>query len=318
VDKLAPIRFEKRDLAILELFGPKHRFEYLTARGLSCQTNRPLNSLQHRLQKLYHHGYLGRWHPPHTYTGGSQPCVYYLDERGATALRKHANQTVKAKRIGEGFHPFLMHTVLLNEIRGIIRRAAAERDLVVPYDFLDREFVDRFRAQRRSSSDRGEAQRDTMYHLVPDWVFAFSGGYDQQGNPLEVRNFLLELQRNKGAVKNPKRLRSRYKSLRHRLEGYYYFYKQRRWSAWAPVKKRKYAVIREPHNFRVLFVTEGMSHEEHSNLIALARDIDEKKIGLRLFLFLRFEELDQNPVQRIVEPIWRSPVATDRPLSIFS
>lgn len=316
-DELTPIRFEKRDLAILELFGREHWFEYLTARGISWQLGRSLNSLQHRLQKLYHHGYLARWHPPHTYTGGSQPCVYYLDELGAAELRKYTKKRVKAKRLAAGYHPFLMHTVLLNEIRAIIKRAATEQGLIVPYEFQDREFVDRFRAQRQVSTDRGQVGRDTMYHLVPDWMFALANGKDEQGNLLQVRNFFLELQRSKGAVKSPKRLRSRYKSLRHRLEAYYYFYKQQRWTAWAEVKKRKYAAIKEPQNLRVLFVTEGMSQEEHTNLIALARDIDEKKIGLRLFLFLRYEELGQNPVQKITESIWQTPVAGDSPVDIF-
>jgi len=317
VDKLAPIRFEKRDLAVLELFGPKQRFEYLTARGISWQLGRSHNSLQHRLQKLYHHGYLGRWHPPHTYGGGSQPCVYYLDEQGAAELRKYSKQKVKAKRLADGFHPFLMHTVLLNEIRAIIKRAASEHGLSVPYEFHDREFVDRFRAQRLFRTDRGDVVRDTMYHVIPDWAFAFSGGFDSKGKPLQVHNFFLELQRSKGAVKNPKRLRSRYKSLRHRLEGYYYYYKQQRWSAWAPVKKRKYAAIQEPQNFRVLFVTEGMTHEEHANLIALARDVDERKIGLRLFLFLRFEDLGEDPVQTITRSVWRTPIAGDMPRGIW-
>ncbi len=317
VDELTPIRFEKRDIAILELFGPQHRFEYLTARGISWQLGRSLNSLQHRLQKLYHHGYLARWHPPHTYTGGSQPCIYYLDELAAAELRKHTKKRVKAKRLAAGYHPFLMHTVLLNEIRAIIKRAATEQGLIVPYEFQDREFVDRFRAQRQISIDSGEALRDTMYHLVPDWVFALAGTDDQHDTFLQPRNFFLELQRSKGAVKDPKRLRSRYKSLRHRLEAYYYFYKQQRWTAWAEVKKRKYAAIKEPQNLRVLFVTEGMSLKEHANLIALARDVDEKKIGLRMFLFIRYEDLGQNPVQRIIESIWQTPVVGDSQVGIF-
>ncbi len=318
LDNLTPIRFEKRDFHILALFGPEHRFEYLTAKGISWQVNRPLNSLQHRLQKLYHHGYLGRWHPPHTYGGGSQPCVYYLDERGAAELRKYSKRRVRGKRLAGGYHPFLMHKVLLNAMRASIKRAVTNHGLTIPYEFHDRQFVDRFRAPRRSSSDRGEVIRDTMYHLIPDWSFAVATGHDQAGHPLHIRNFFLELQRSKGAVKNPQRLRSRYKSLRHRLEGYYYYYKLKRWLAWAPVKQRKYGVIKEPQNLSVLFVTEGMSPREHENIITLSRDIDERKIGLRLFLFLRLEDLGQNPVERIAEPIWQTPVAVDTKRSIFT
>ena len=67
----------------------------------------------------------------------------------------------------------------------------------------------------------------------------------------------------------------------------------------------------------MLFVTEGMSQEEHANLIVLARDIDEKKIGLRMFLFLRLEDLGPNPVQNIAEPIWQTAVVGDGSKSIF-
>jgi hypothetical protein len=102
------------------------------------------------------------------------------------------------------------------------------------------------------------------------------------------------------------------------LEGYYYYYKEQRWTSWAPVKQRRYSAMKEPQNLRVLFVTEGMSKEEHESLITLAREIDEKKIGLRLFLFLRFEDLELDPVQKISTSIWSTPVVGDVSRSIFA
>jgi hypothetical protein len=157
-----------------------------------------------------------------------------------------------------------------------------------------------------------------MYHLIPDWVFALCRGFDNKAKPVQARNFYLELQRSNGVVKDPKRLRSRHKSLRHRLEGYYYYYKEQRWLSWAPVKQRRYSAMKESQNLRVLFVTEGMGPDEHNKLIELAREIDEKRIGLRLFLFLRLEDLGQNPVQTIAEPVWRTPVIGDELKSILA
>ena len=319
-EQLPSLRFEKtRDMAILNLFGPEQRFDYLTAKSIALLLDRPLGPLQRRLQKLWQLEYLGRWFPPHDYRGGSKAPSYFLDRLGAKELSAHLDQPVSPKDLDPHVHhPSLIHSVLVDEMRGIIKKALLEYDgFGMAYEYNDKGWTDKFEADRVHTTRTGkQTVIKTRYNLAPDWVFAFSAGEDSQGNPLPIRNFFLELQLSKTrAVKNPDLLRQRWKSLRHRFEGYYYYYKTDRWEHWS---KKKSSLIQQPDNVRVLVVTEGMSEREFNRLIDVSRSVDHAGVGIRLFWFLRLETLADDPVNKIKDRIWQTAVEGDPLRSIFT
>jgi hypothetical protein len=69
---------------------------------------------------------------------------------------------------------------------------------------------------------------------------------------------------------------------------------------------------------RVLFVAEGMDHREYQSLIKLARDVDERGQGIRLFWFCRMEDLISDSLRNIQQPVWQTPVIGDELRSIFT
>ena len=295
-DQRKPIkRFDKRDWTLLRLFN--NRYDYLWASTISILLERRLHSVQQRLQAFHHNGLLGRWFPDQPYGGGSTAAVYFLDQVGARMLSESEGKPILPKRLDVDVpHPFLMHNVYTTQFMAYIDRAVANYPgLTIPYHFADGQFVDSFRAQRRTITDGREVKRTVWYSVRPDFAWAFDGGRDTDNNLLGRRNFKLEFQRSNRAIKDPKRRRSAYKSVRHKLEGHFYFARNERWKDWPDSVKEKYNDIKEPQNERVLFVTQGMSRQEHANLIDLTRSLDEQGRGLKQFLFTRFEDLEGAP-----------------------
>ncbi|MCG8603508.1 replication-relaxation family protein [bacterium] len=308
-----PLRLTQNDISLLQLFGPQ-KYGYLTAATIAHLAERNRNYVQHRLARLWYHDYVGRWHEAKDYTrGGSNPCVYWLDQRGADLLRRRYKQRAVAKDLDSGYHPHLKHSVLVDWVRAAVKHALMQHGgLQLHHEIGDKRFVDRFQAHAARMVKGKEVHRKASFKICPDWTFALTGWRNRNKLPRSPEFYFLELQRSNRVTKNPHRHRSRHKSLRHKLESYYYFYKTKRWQDWSEKKKEQ---LPNFQNFRVLFVVE-MGDEEMQNLIKLACEIDEKKHGLRLFLFININSLKTNP-DLILQPVWQTPVIGDPLCSIL-
>lgn len=290
-----PLRFDSRDMDLLKLYGPEHDFHYLWAATMGLLLDRKLHRVQLRVQRLWHHKILGKTRArPKSYAGGSLPDIYFLDTAGARRLSEYYQRPIAPNKLDPmAYHPFLQHQALLDQIKGYVYKALADYPgLETAYSLRDGVFYDRFKAPPQITKNGQEIQGETWYKLTPDWPFALIGGRDEHGQSLPLRNLWLELQCKNNVTKNPETQRSRYKSLRHRFEGYSHFFLNKRWQDWGESKK---AQIKNPQNLRVLWLTYGMSEKEHSHLIETARSSDPRGVGLRLFWFLRWETLEGAP-----------------------
>jgi hypothetical protein len=329
-ERLPLRRFDRRDLAILKLYGPEYRHDYLHADTMALLLGRNVSALYNRLQALWHWEYLEKWFPPHQYTGGSEKGVYFPGSRGEKTLEEHYHRKVLVKKLDIAeYHPFAKHSVLVNRVRVLMQQAVANfNGLEMSYEFRDREFVHDFEAEKPVERN-GKINYYTLgYSVRPDWFFALSrpNGY--------TNNFLVELQRSSRSTKNPKSEIG--KKVRQKYEAYYYLFKNELWHEW-PDKKPE---IRDPRNFRVLTICD-MKEPEYDNLIEMVRNVDEFGRGLRLFLFIRLEDLEskitdtkkrkagtgrevvektlaRKSLLKLFGPIWQTPVIGEPLVSILN
>ncbi len=218
------------------------------------------------------------------------------------------------------FHPYLKHNWLVNEWRALIHLMAQKAGLQIACEYKDKQFQDYFHAQVSTTTSSGRpVQRNVKHRIMPDWIFTFAPTTDSSGNHIAARTFFCEIERSNQRTKNPQSQRRRYKSLRAKLEAYQFYYLTRPWLSWDEQKRQKYKDIQDLRNLRVLFITEGMGQKEFANLLALARDIDEKGQGLRLFWCVRLEDLNHhNPLENIMQPVFTTPVKDDRLRSLLT
>ncbi len=329
-ERLPLKRFDRRDLAILKLYGPEHQHDYLHADTMALVLNRNLSALYYRLEALWHWAFIEKWFPPHGYIGGSEKGVYFLGVQGEAKLRQLYNRKVTVKKLDVNeYHPFAKHSVLVNRVRVLTQQAVQNyAGLDIPYEFRDRQFKQDFEADKPIERNGGIKYYTIRYSIRPDWFFGLGG----QGRP--VSNFLVELQRSSRATKNPRD--EAVKKVRQKYEAYYYLYKNELWRDW-PEKKSE---IKNAKDFRVLTICD-MKEQEFENLIELVRNIDERGKGLRLFLFIRLQDLEdkisttkkrltrsgkevvekmltQESLMNFFEPIWRTSVAGEELVSILT
>lgn len=317
-------------MAILKLYGPEQGHDYLHADTMALLLRRNLSALYYRLETLWHWEYLEKWFPPHKYIGGSEKGVYFPGRKGEMKLRQHYNRAVKVKKLTiNEYHPFAKHSVLTSRIRALTQQAVENYDgLELAYELLDRQFVQEFEAEKPVERNGRFSYYTIGYSVRPDWFF----GLKEHQGPT-VRNFLVELQRSSRATKDPRDATA--KKVRQKYEAYYYLYKNELWQGW-PEKKQD---IKNPKNFRVLTICD-MKEDEFANLIELVRNTDERGKGLRSFLFIRLQDLEnqisitkrrrtkagkdivermltQESLLELFGPIWRTPVQGEQLVSIL-
>ena len=194
---------------------------------------------------------------------------------------------------------------MIDQFSALIHTAAKISGVRIGYEYKDKQFTASFKATRTVTHKSGrQSARELRYTVVPDWLFSFKAGQDDSGNHIPTRNLFVECQRSNRMTKSASSLDA--KSLKKKLEGYYYYYKQQKWLERQGSKLQ----LECPNNMRVLFVTD-MKRQEHENFIQLARSVDERGLGIRLFWILRIQELAENPLSKILQPIWQTPVEGD-------
>lgn len=331
-ERVAEPRFAPGDLALLQLYGPEHGYDLLSADLIALLLGKNHKYMQHRVQALWHWNYLERWFPPRDYRqSGSPKAIYFPSRKGKTKLDEHYARKVTVKYVDPNeYHPFLPHTALRDRVRAITSAAIAHHpDLELLYHFKDGEFIDSFSAEKAITRNGTTTYQTVQYNVQPDWFFGLGRSLD-----LPVLNFPVECQRSKArAVKSPKKAK---RSLRKKYEALYYAYKKERWREWVKIKP----VIRDPKNWRSLTVCD-MQEQEFENLITSVRDLDERGVGLRLTYFIRLQDLEErisivnerytksgkvvrervitkDSLMHFFDPIWRTPQQDDALQSILT
>jgi hypothetical protein len=120
-----PFRLTPRDLAVINAV-----YTYRVLRRDQIQTLffPSKNTANERLKRLYHHGYLARRWAPVEYGQGSGQTLYLLATKGAQRIAQERGADVSeiAWRRSQNHvsSPFLEHTLMINDVRLAIERAA--------------------------------------------------------------------------------------------------------------------------------------------------------------------------------------------------
>jgi hypothetical protein len=292
----------QKDIEILGLFGPGpfNKFNYLTSDLIAAVTGRPLNRVQHRMRDLYDHGYLNRYHPPYERIGGSSKSVYLLDKLGAAVLSEHLDEHVKYNRDFDinSYHQHMEHILLTNWFR--VLTIAACRDYngaELQYHYPDHYFRLKFGHQKNKKN----------FTVEPDLLF----GISKIGYPSDVSNFYVEIHRPSRKAKESSR--KQINTIAKKLTAYKRFWEH---EVYKSIDNEDYPDIRNWKNMRVLMVTD-VGYQEHENLISLARKIDDRGKGLRLFWFARKQDFDLNKPETLFNAVWKTPIEGDGTKSIF-
>lgn len=293
-----PMRLTEKDVDILKLFAPG-QYNYLTAELIAASTDRPLNRAQHRLRQLYDSGILNRYHPPYERIGGSSKIVYFLDHRGARALTQHFRESVKPMRNfdPDSYHPFMEHILLTNWFRVLVRSACRKKDRVeIPYYFPDDYFSFKFK----------HPDCKARFNIDPDFFFGMKIG------DRPTVNFFVEAQRPTRKTKESSK--QQLKNIRRKFQAYFLFWKAQAYRAGDIA--RVYPEVTNWNNVRVLILTDT-GDKEHENLINLARRIDKRGRGVRLFLFAKRRDFELSKPEGLFSNKWCTPVEGDRLYSIL-
>jgi len=286
-----PLRLSETDIEMLNWFSPLN-FTYLTADLIAALVDRSLNQVQHRLRKLWDHRFIERLPPQRNpFHSGSEKIVYYLDKKGADALSEYLQDLIKPPKVDrESYQLQLSHKLLTTWFITLIIIATRKRDgVVLRYRYNDREF-----SHKVKIGDRVEA-------VVPDSVF----GIDRSKKP--TRNFFLEVQRATRKTKESELTRDQRKTVSAKFQRYYHFYKN---GEYKNISRDEYPEMKNHKAMRVLVLTD-VGDQEHENLIELARSVDTRGDGLRLFWFARASDFDlQNPGS-VFSNVWRTPNIED-------
>ena len=146
---------------------------------------------QERLKKLYHHGYLWRDELPTRLSEGRRPLVYFLDQKGKTALCNWYGLSPKEidwqPRYNTVSDPFIGHLLQTNDARIAVTLAAQQPSFKV------KEWLDDKTLRKQQNKDFVEIAgpqggKSQKVAIVPD-------GYVHLKTPQTDFHFLLEIDR---------------------------------------------------------------------------------------------------------------------------
>ena len=187
-----PFQLTPRDIAIVREVA-RHRF--LRSTQISAVMNMSHKKTCHRLNRLYHAGYLDRPRVQieyHVAGGGSAPMVYGLGPKARlllnVATEVAARRTMRGRSVGR---VFLLHTLAIADFRIAIQTAAAVTANIAHLDFDQVLQLAPQPTQTCSNPFAWKVAIDGLVHVsaTPDDVFALRLG----GN--HARNFLVEIDR---------------------------------------------------------------------------------------------------------------------------
>ena len=324
------VHLRKTDFAIFELYGPGKlkQFDRLTSDLIALLTDRwkARDRVNTRCGQLFDAKYLRRYIPPSAPGEGSKKAVYLLATKGANVLEEHliseANQKVQTgeltleqanawiKIIEEEtrpiknfnpheYHQQTDHSVTTNWFRALVQAACRQRDdIKLLYQYPDHSLGFRLGHRRL----KGEVFID------PDTFFGWRVA--NQSPEMGIDNFYVETHLSSRKTKQTSDQRKR--TIQRRLEDYRNF---KYFHLYEGIQD-KCPEVENWKNMRVLTLTDT-GDIEHENLIKLARSLDEKGKGLRLFWFAKKSDFTLTNPKSLFAHVWRTPVEGDDLQSIL-
>ena len=304
------INSTQKDLeTIFRLFGPEHRFNYLTAEIIATITGRYHDRLVKRLRQLWDckQEYLNRHIQPNSQLGGSKKAIYYLDRGGVAVLNEYfADRLEKPIRPLDvdpySYKPEMDHMIATNRFHALaLAGCDHQAGVELKYHYTDHKFPIHF-----------EVTQPKFHATIDgDWFF----GLARAGKP--TRNFFVELVRpsrktgfsqydraEETAIKNggqDKLPVNRVRSLTAKFRDYFYFYQLQ---GYKNFPSEKYPEIETLEAMRVLVLCDDMSDQQFKNIISIANHVVRGSKTKRLFWFARTSDFDLKNPQSFFAPVW--------------
>lgn len=302
--RISTLRFRLQDRDI-EIVKQVHKHRFLTSRHIQALIQGSDKWILRRLQLLYHNQYLDRPKEQiinYRAGAGSSPMIYGIGNKGADLLAREfkiprskvdwtsKNRTAKTL--------FLEHTLLVADFMVCLELACQKRKdikLVGPEQILaeapeaTRKKKDPFRIKIDTTATiKGESQKIKI-GLVPDKVFRLFFVNEPEGK--NKANFFLEADRATMPVKRSNLFKT---SFYKKAVGYYYA---------SPLQGQD--IFKKTFGFkhaRVLTITK--SNDRVNNMIKVNKEVDQKGLGLRMFLFSQASNFTLEKPDRILKKIW--------------
>lgn len=249
-----------------------------------------------RLRLLFHNGYLDRpREQAKPFLLGNNPFIYGIGNKGADLLKERFNiprgkvdWTSKNREV-KGI--FLEHTLLTADFMVAMELACKSRGdikLIEPAEIIAHAPL-RQKKQVNPCSWKVKVKINNNsyeFQMIPDKVFGLKFLNEPEGNNKAF--FLVEIDRaTMPVVRTDLSQTSFYK----KMIGY--------WASW---QEGVFAQVFGFKNPRVLTIT--TTHGRIANMIQAGKAVDERKHGLRLFLFARREDYSLAEPQRLFEQVW--------------
>lgn len=280
-------RWKDIDTLILAKVG---EYRYITTAMLQAITGLSRRVINSRTMTLFHHGHLGRRHIAHPQNGGgSSPSIHVLDYKGRTWLSQNTNLNSRHLRSITPMSTHsptaereLEHTLLGSHVHAIIE-ATCNTTPALRLDFWHNE----------SKEFYTRVFDDGLTHPVrPDAFSQISVLEEGRWKPYPI---LWEFDRASMA----------HKLIRRKYRAYFLLWRDH---------LRPTGQLDQFENinrFRVATVTASSSRSKVGdsktrllNLVQDAQVADDHKIGSKLFLFARLDDLPLNTPSEILNPIW--------------
>jgi hypothetical protein len=263
------------DLSILEIIW---RYRYITTPMLSILTGRIPKIINERTHKLWQHGYLGRLHFPHTYTGGSSPSIHVIDDKGRSLLARQLelplSEIGSSPMTQKNPEMHLKHSLLVSHVYTMVEAACLQLPKL-ELMFWQREnnkYRERVLVQGRK------------YTVKPDGFFGILDKSREAGR--QRLYFFLEADRS--SMKHSDMVR--------KYQGYM--------AMWHKYRRQPIPAFDGIKSYRVLTVIEKDS-DRLPHLLEDAYKATESGQGSNMFWFVNQTNLPLEKPEQFFAPIWR-------------
>jgi hypothetical protein len=303
VRPISPFKVTARDREIVKSV---YQYRFLTSEQITAIIGGSKQGVSRRLNLLFHSGWLDRPRaqlllPDRLYARCNHSMIYALGKVGAKHLSVEldlpvstVNWTAKNNELKSGF--FLEHTLMVAQFMIMVQLACRKAKGV---EFISREDVVNRRAEPFFANDkelgfdvhlflRKGQQKSFTISVVPDAAFGLRFMDKPRGKNESF--FFVEIDRATMPVRRVNLLRS---SFYKKMFGYHH--------AW---KEDVFEKTFHFRNARVLTVT--TSRERIENMIEVGRQLDTRRKGLGMFLFVPQDIMSLEDPEVLFRRIWRS------------
>lgn len=285
------IQLQARDREIIyEIF----RYRFLNSRHIIALVGGSTQRILRRLQSLFHAGYLTRpLEQIRPYKTGSDPMVYGIGNKGAELLEREfqiprgkIDWTRKNREVKQ---IYLEHTLMVANFMVCLKVACQGRNDVKLIEYEgenEKDPVTGWKVKATWQTEDGE--RVHPIAVIPDKIFILYFPNDPPGKNRAL--FFLEADRSTMPVIRSDLYKS---SFYKKLMGYWESYRQDK--------------FKELFNFPgARLLTIAKSNQRIDNIIEAGKEVDGRKQGSRMFLFLSQDKINIDRPEELLEAVWRN------------